>query len=391
MKLTNKFLMAAVIGFLIISCTRSGRLDYQFESRNFAQKIVVVKSDSAKFELDSLTAPVVFSIHEVTLDGHRYLAYLNDETSTVFLNDMKTKKIVKAIHVEGDSVKNKKVYQGLLYHNKDSIFLFSYRPKVIMINESGKILKRFNLFNESDIAHKLFYNGFYVSTSLPAYYYRNRLFINSLVVGDIAKNEKRKVQMVLDLEKGKNSISSISFPKNNEGKKYGALHYQIFGMTYNSKLKQAVYSFPADKEVSITDLLTGNITSRPAESQYIKQFFEYDEENYKDAPSEPAGEFFMTTPTYGPVVYDKYRDVYYRLGLLPVDQKNANYEEKNPPSKLVSLIVLDNKFNYLGEQLLDKNRYWSSNLFVSKEGLNIQNRTKSDETLDFTTFTFHNK
>ncbi|MDB5143082.1 MAG: hypothetical protein JWQ66_1795 [Mucilaginibacter sp.] len=96
----------------------------------------------------------------------------------------------------------------------------------------------------------------------------------------------------------------------------------------------------------------------------------------------------MTTPTFGPIYYDKFKNVYYRLASLPVEEINANYEEKNPPLKRISLEIFDKDFQYLGEKILKKNKYWADNAFVSSEGLNLQNRTGSDSTLDFTTFTF---
>lgn len=374
---------------IISSCKNSNTSDeYVFKSRNFRQKIKIFKADSLRFELDSLTAPVVYSMQEVNDGPNRYLAYLNDETSTIYFNDFSTRKISKIIHIQGDSIANKKAYQGMLYHNKDSIFLFSYKPRIVMINDQGLVVKRFDLSKRKAPNNKLFFKGFYVSTALPAFYSNNRLFINSLVVGDIKAGETRKIQMIIDLKSGKDRIGEASIPKVYEGKNFGSLHYEIFGMSYNPITMQAVFSFPAAKQIIVTDLNSDKIKNVSAESQYIDHFITYDASRYEDAKSEPVGEYFMTTPTYGSIFYDKYKNIYYRMALLPVEQKNVNYEEKNPPTKRISLIVFDEHFNYLGEQLLDKNKYWSSNAFVSKEGLNIQNRTKSDETLNFTTFNF---
>ncbi|GAA3989991.1 hypothetical protein GCM10022210_49320 [Mucilaginibacter dorajii] len=328
-------------------------------------------------------------MQEVQQGDQRFFAYLNDETGSIYLNDFQTKKIIKKIQIQGaDLKKYKKAFQGLYYHNKDTIFLFSYTPKVTMINDRGKILRIYSLPKEKGEGNKLFFRGFYVSTSIQPYLFENRLFINSIVVGDVKSGESRKVQMILDLKTGRDSIGKVCFPDAYQNKNYGGLHYDIYSVCYNPKFNIAVYSFPAHKKVILSNLFKNNIVNVLAESQFINDFTLYDEDQYKDAVSEPVGEYFMTTPTYGSIFYDKYRDVYYRLALLPVKERNVNYEQKNPPTKNISLIVFDKDFKYLGEKLLEKNRYWSSNAFVSKEGLNIQNRTNSDSTLNFTTFGF---
>jgi hypothetical protein len=358
-------------------------------NKHILQKINIVPLDTPKFELDSLTSPVVYSMQEYVEGDKRYLAYLNEETGTIYLNDFQTKRIVKRIEIHTDHKERlKKAFQGMLYHNKDSIFLFSYRPKVTLINDRGEVLKIFSIPKERSEANKLFYRGFYVSTSVPAYLYKTKLVINSVVVGDLKSNEKRNVQIILDLKTGEDTIGKVAFPPSYQGKNYGGLHYDIYYVSYNPKRNYSIYSFPANKNVLINNLLTGRTVSKPAESQFIYGFLTFQKDDYKEAVSEPVGEYYMTTPTYGSVLYDKYKNVYYRFALLPVQQRNVNYEQKNPPTKTISIAVFDDSFHYLGERQLDKNKYWSSNAFISKEGVNIQNKSHNDSTLNLTTFSF---
>lgn len=389
-RISRVLLLLALLATAFSACHNSTEQRKNLTGNKHIPQVVNIEpADTPQFELDSLTAPIVYSMQEYTEGDNSYLAYLNEETGTIYLNDFGTRKIVKKIEIKTDhKEKLKKAFQGMLYHNRDSIFLFSYRPKVTLINDRGEILKVFSVPKERSEMKKIFYRGFYVSTSIPAYLFKNKLLINSLVVGDLKENEKRNMQIVLDLKTGEDTIGKVSFPSTYQGKNYGGLHYDIYFASYNPKLNYSVYSFPADKNVILNDLSTGQVTNKKAESQYIYNFLPFDQNDYKEAVSEPVGEYFMTTPTYGCILYDPYRNVYYRLALLPVEQRNVNYEQKNPPTKTISIAIFDEAFHYLGERILDKNKYWSSNAFISKEGLNIQRKSKSDATLNFTTFTF---
>lgn len=353
--------------------------------KGLPQKVIISDEGVVKFELDSMTSPSIYTCQEYNDGRDHFFVYLNEEMGTVYLNDFATKKVTKRIAVEGDSIKNKKAFQGVYYHNKDSIFLFSYSPRVILINESGKILQKYTLSTAVE-KNKIYYRGIYTSTNSPAAFYGNSLFISSVVLGK--HTDLRPVQLILNLETKKTILGKVTFPEEYSKTDYANITYDIFSSCYNSKDKSLVYSFPAYKKVAINDIVNDKVYTKFAESQYILDFQPYDEDDYKDAKSEAFGEYFMTTPTYSSILYDKYRDVYYRLALLPVDELNANYEEKNPPLKPISLVVFDKNFNYLGERLLEKNKYWPKTAFVSKDGLNIQQRTSNDATVDFSLFTF---
>ena len=91
-------------------------------------------------------------------------------------------------------------------------------------------------------------------------------------------------------------------------------------------------------------------------------------------------DWYYSNPSYRTVIYDKYRRLYYRIGLLPREEKMKGFYNMKPSV----LIVLDDGFNYLGEALLpDDVDLWTTECFVSKEGLNIQVLTDDE---DFYTF-----
>ena len=94
-------------------------------------------------------------------------------------------------------------------------------------------------------------------------------------------------------------------------------------------------------------------------------------------------EWYMNTPSYEGVFYDKYRELYYRIARLP----DTNYKIGNRGNnKPIIIIVLDSQLHYLGEEILPpakEGNYRINNCFVSKDGLNIQVLTDDEDKLIF--------
>jgi hypothetical protein len=219
---------------------------------------------------------------------------------------------------------------------------------------------------------------------MPGYFNR-KMYLNAVILGNLRAGEQRKVQVIIDVASKKVSLGTQYYP-GEYYKNYGGIDYYIYSTAFNPVTNEIVYSYPAMDSVLVLSLAQNKTRKVYAGSKYVHEIPEYDASDYKDAPSGIEGEYFMQNPSFGSILYDEYRKVYYRLAFLPVDEKNAIYEAKNSPTKQVSIVVYDEQFNYLGESLLEKNKFWPNNVFVSKAGIHIQNKTETDSTFDFTTF-----
>lgn len=388
MKNVHKIFYIAVV--FLYSCSNDTAKKITVQKQSFNNKQVAVKSEMVKFELDSLTSPMINCIQHYNTGENETLIYLNEESGVLYVNDVKTKKILKKIEVKDNLPHHKKNFQGFYYHNKDSIFMIDYKPKVTLINEAGKVLQEYllNSDNSSKEFSKYFLKGVWVSTSLQPYFYNNILYLGSVVVGG-AKTEKKKIQIQLNTATKKVNGGNVIFPDIYSKYSFGDNNYEIYSVCANTKTQTLVYAFPQDENVIINGLKSNSILMKSAQSKYITDFTEYDEKIYKKLSSaNPTLEYFMTTASYEGIYYDKYRDLYYRLALLPVEEKGANYDKKDAPIKQMSIVVFDKDFNYLGEKLLEKNKHLMFSAFVSAKGLNVQNKTKQDETFDFTTYSF---
>ena len=94
---------------------------------------------------------------------------------------------------------------------------------------------------------------------------------------------------------------------------------------------------------------------------------------------------------YSLILYDQYRNVYYRLVGFPIpeeDIQSRDFERKY--TRQFSIMVLDEQFNVLSEHLLPRFEYLlPQSIFISEEGLNIQKRTEDEDLMHFDVFKFN--
>ena len=79
---------------------------------------------------------------------------------------------------------------------------------------------------------------------------------------------------------------------------------------------------------------------------------------------------------YGNLLYDKYRDVYYRIAFpqTEIEDKQINTMElMRYGRKVFSIIILDNQFNIIGETLFPAYTYNSNLIFIREDGIYISN------------------
>lgn len=79
------------------------------------------------------------------------------------------------------------------------------------------------------------------------------------------------------------------------------------------------------------------------------------------------------TPSYGNIIYDKYRNVYYRIAYPEVEfERNEDFLEVfRSGRKQFSIIILDKDLNVVGETLFPPYTYNPKVIFVDKDGLYI--------------------
>lgn len=140
--------------------------------------------------------------------------------------------------------------------------------------------------------------------------------------------------------------------------------------------KQFIYAFRMSHDIIVTK---DHIESKHirAKSQYID---ELQTEGFSNKLSfEEFNKLASEQATYGNIVYDKYRDVYYRFA-YPECEVNSTSFEYIFCRKEFSIIILDNEFNIIGETLFPAGKYAPGLFFVNQDGLYLSlNNTENPE------------
>lgn len=150
-----------------------------------------------------------------------------------------------------------------------------------------------------------------------------------------------------------------------------------------------VYSLPYDHGIYIMDKDHRLNKVIRAQSNYIKELdYTY------ISPYDPNGLIKnKNKPFYGNILYDKYRNIYYRLAFHTTDcipaENTISYLQFGRTD--YSIMVLDNDFKCIAERLFNDHRYSSSNMFVAPDGLYISrshcyNEDYSDDLLQYERF-----
>lgn len=95
---------------------------------------------------------------------------------------------------------------------------------------------------------------------------------------------------------------------------------------------------------------------------------------------------FIESTQYGAVLYDKFRDRYYRIIRLPLKEYDPDELRIEMLRKPLALIIMDGNFNIIGEYALPEDKYYTSHIFVSPDGVNINVLSDDDDFLKFKVF-----
>lgn len=95
--------------------------------------------------------------------------------------------------------------------------------------------------------------------------------------------------------------------------------------------------------------------------------------------------YYLNLDTYGPIIFDKFRNVYYRIATHP----KVNYREGEMTLKPFSIIVMDYKGAILSETpiFFHNNTMFYDKIYISSRGLLMQIKSDNENVMKFLVFT----
>jgi Domain of unknown function (DUF4221) len=156
-----------------------------------------------------------------------------------------------------------------------------------------------------------------------------------------------------------------------------------------------IYTFQQDPNIYIYDKLKKEITVKGGKSKFQKEMIHYFSKTVSFSKDKEIA-YLKTVPSYGKLLYDPYRNLFYRFFQQGQSIKNTEGLYNTEFDKYEILIIFDKDFNVLNEINLERYKYFSTFSFVTKDGLFISDKNIYDlsiisDSLKFHLFTIHAK
>ena len=272
--------------------------------------------------------------------------------------------------------------------NADSIVLSAiYRSCVYLVNSEGVILKKYMLSDKEPMIHNTVFTSI---VNVPVVAMDNVLEIPCFIPYSrniLEPNPKSfnfadyPIAYLLDMNTFELKASKVHYPHLYDNDNL-VNHDEMFSRVQGGN--NLVYSFHTYDSILVT---SDHVTSQMynAKSRYIGKVRNL---GVKVGASREELHKKGLNPHYRNIVYDKYRKVYYRFAYYEYDfpgPYNVDFLLSGGP---FSIIIMDDKFNVVGETVFPKDTYATRIWFVNKEGLwlsenNFQRKDMTDDVLSF--------
>jgi hypothetical protein len=362
------FLFACIL--LIISCKKQVNMNENYGINN--NRIEFIGFDSIIFRIDDLSLQYASTIQYFEDSIKQYFTYFNSTNRSIYFFDYSSKKQDFIWNAE----KSDNIFDSYYIVNKDSIFLFNTKNKILSLyNIDGNFKDKFVLETEEMITDSAILPYPYLDTSLPLICYEGNLYLTGYHVGEFeGLNLQRKTVYKYSVQ-NKNLKYIIDFPDLYNNYNWGTTYFYITSSTYNPAIHSLILNFPLCHDLFVYNLLTGKGKYVNAGSAYIKSIEPFSNDKKDFADSNTRLEYYLENASYTSVFYDKYKNIYYRLAALPIQFTDGNIQDSWKKRKY-NLIILNNSFEYIGE--LSLNGILPTNVFIAENGIHIQAFSNDD-------------
>ena len=327
----------------------------------FISKYQLIETKEIEFNIDEsgeMTAPTIQIFNK---KNTRYFTYIIE--NYIYFYKYDSKKIIKKIFIDNEKYGFIDSYK---IKSEDSIYIYSYfKQQLFLLNKNAKKINSWSLKNYCS-KNSVYPSG---TTNTPIEIIGDDVYMTSIP----SKNNEFNLGLFCNINNNK-----ISEHFNTKTYKFYKKHlisqyYEIYS-TVNRSSNKFIYSFPLENNIYVYDKTKKESEKYYAGSRKIKTINKY----FKDWKNDNKSlDFYSKTPNYHSILFDKFRNCYYRFAYLPIDTTKSYTKEELITKKPLVVIILDEKFQKIGETLLNKENYLPHISFITKEGLNIIKYEKS--------------
>ncbi len=323
-----------------------------------------VASDIVSFPLDTTQYHKLKYITQYEEDGVEYLVTLDHRNpSFISIYNLKDRKLLKKIPLAYEGPNGVGIPEGLVIVSLDSIFVISPDNYLVsLVDGDGRMLFRHRIIDEG-VEYSREGGMLRGQSHAPCMIRDEILYCPSFPDRDPFKNEyyDGSVLMLIDIF-NREQVFKYSYPKEYKDD-YLVVEMIFFGIAYidsdvvfSFSISDSLYIYNLEKDIYVTKYAGSQLSPRAPDkyrgSRDLDERFIY----------------MRNSRMYGRLIYDEYRQKYYRYVYHPLDKEDcADNTIENP----VSIITLNKDLEIINECLLQTGRYDKRRSFCSKDGFYI--------------------
>ena len=361
--------------FFLLSCK-------QKEEKSAVQYIKeLVEIKKINLPADERTYYLSKSVFQFEENGKEYLHFGNLEKQQyeILIYDLDSSKLSRRIPLEKKGPNGVPAILGIKpFEDSRQFMAFQHNvTRLSIIGNNGKVLRRYSVqLPGGRFSHC--YGG-------CSYFYIPSFCVDSVVYlthwlekPQMKTSEWKDLAMFtyLDLKSGQIGLTSLRYPSIFDRDVKNPAGGYKFTLDYNYKENRLVCSLTGYDSLMVSDDLK-QVRWYNVKSRYLKSMRPRLEEANDDIQS-----LIKQTemPQYHNIMYDKYRDVYYRFVELPYEFGRNESPYGYQYAREFSVIIFDKDFNIIGETKFPGNKYFYKMSFVGRDGLYIsENNTANPE------------
>ncbi|HYQ56392.1 MAG TPA: DUF4221 family protein, partial [Draconibacterium sp.] len=325
------------------------------------KEVGVTTIDSFIIRIDSLSLPYSNTIQYYSDSLKNYLTYFNQGTNSIYFINYESKQ-TEFVWNKSRSVQS---YDSYFLVNSDSIFLFNTKKKLLdRYNLDGEHISRYD-FKYDMIQDSTILPFPYLTTSLPLIVNKDNLYLSGYHVGEFGEMPFHR-KTIIRYNDSENKINFlVDYPAIYNSYNWGITYYYITSVCFNSNKNLIIVNFPLSHELYVYDLIKEEGSYLYASSKHIKAIEPFSRDKNDFIDSKDRLKYYLTNASYSSVFYDKYKNIYYRIAALPMEDKdilNRDFWKK----RKYTVIFLNERFEYLGERFLGG--ILPENIFINENG-----------------------
>ena len=354
--------------------TKSNEINYDKTLSSYKQIILPV---------DEKTDFLSKSIFQFEENGKEFLYFENSQNSTydIVIFDLDNQKIEKRIPIHPEGPNGVPSLLGSKpYPDSNTILAFQHLAfRISLLNGKGEVLRNYQLNPKGRFVRVILSTFSYMPTFTrdSVLYFAQRVRDQKRAVKDFTKIP---LFASMDLKTGEIGWPSLYFPATFDGNYTDIKGDESFAHDYNEKDNRLVCSFIKYDSIMVTDDLQ-HVKWYNAKSKYLKSMKPNVNNHTNDVNALIRND---ESSKYGHIMYDKYRDVYYRFAEMPCElaKDETPYDNQAPKAREFSVIILNDKFEIIGETKFPGSKYFYKMSFVGKDGLYISENNLANPEFD---------